>query len=271
MAAALEEQLNHHQSGHYRTMRYFVTTRPDPTDHLLIWVVRGGVDATVGVDVVHAAAGDLLVLEPSVPHRYGPSEHAEWEWLWVHYGGTAAAELSRRIRITPAPVVAIGPDERVRARFDELVASGAAVDGRTPDLRVDSCLYSLLGLMIDRIERMAAGTRYPRHGDLAGVHEFVNDRLTGTLTLEDLVEHTGFSSSHLTRLFHDHIGMSPMQYVTRQRMTRAAELLEVSTLNIAEIARSVGYTDPYHFSRRFKQVTGYAPTHYRAARRGVRP
>ncbi|WP_046771753.1 helix-turn-helix transcriptional regulator [Jiangella alkaliphila] len=80
-----------------------------------------------------------------------------------------------------------------------------------------------------------------------------------------------FSSSHLTRLFHDHIGMSPMQYVTRQRLTRAAALLEVSTLNIAENARSVGYSDPYHFSRRFKQVTGYAPTHYRAARRGDTP
>lgn len=271
MATALEQQLNHHQSGHYRTMPSFVTTRPNPTDYLIIWVIRGGMDGTIGDDTVHAAAGDLVVLDPGVPHRYGPSEHAEWEWLWVHYGGTAAAELSRRIRTTPTPVVGFGPDEHVRARFNELVASGAAVGERVSDLRVDSCLYSLMGLMIERVGRIAVGARYPKHGGLASVHEFVNDRLAETLTLDDLVEHTGFSPSHLSRLFHDHIGISPMQYVTRQRMTRAATLLEVSTLNIAEIAHSVGYSDPYHFSRRFKQATGYAPTHYRTASRRARP
>lgn len=271
MGSALEQQLRHHQSGRYRSMPSFVTTRPHPTDHLIIWVIRGGMDATIGNDVVRAASGDLLVLDPGVPHRYGPSEHAEWEWLWVHYGGTAAAELSRRIRTRPAPVVGFGPDEHVRARFNELVASGAAVGERLSDLRVHSCLYSLMGLMIERIERMAEGTRNPQRGDLAGVHEFVEDRLAGTLTLDDLVEHTGYSSSHLTRLFQDQIGLSPMQYVTRQRMIRAATMLEVSTLNIAEIARSVGYTDPYHFSRRFKNYTGYAPTHYRAARRRALP
>jgi AraC family transcriptional regulator, arabinose operon regulatory protein len=267
MGAALEHQLTHHQSGHYRTMPSFVTTRPRPTDHLIIWVIRGGMDATIGDDTVHAAAGDLLVLDPGVPHRYRPGAHARWEWLWVHYGGVAAADLSRRIRTTPTPVVGFGADEHIRARFGELVTSGAAAAERRSDLRVDSCLYSLMGLMAERVERMAAGARLPQHGHLAGVHEFVNDRLAEPLTLDDLVEHTGFSRSHLTRLFHDQMGVSPMQYVTRQRMTRAATLLEVSTLNITEVARSVGYPDPYHFSRRFKHFTGYAPSHYRAVSR----
>lgn len=271
MATALEQQLNHHQSGHYRSTPPFVTTRPEPPDHLIIWVVHGGIDATVGGDTVHAATGDLLVLDPGVPQRYEPSQHGEWEWLWVHYGGTAAAELSRRIRAAPTPVVGFGPDEHVRARFKELVASGAAAGEWVSDLRVDSCLYSLMGLMIERVERMAAGARYPRHGHLAGLHEFVNDRLAETLTLDDLVEHTGFSPSHLARLFQDELGVSPMRYVTRQRMTRAATLLEVSTLSIAEIARSVGYSDPYHFSRRFKQATGHAPAHYRTASRHGQP
>lgn len=249
---ALHEQLRHHVSGHYRSMRPFVTDRPRAWDHLLIWSLQGRVRARVdGVDVL-AATGDLLLLEPDAAHRYGPAPADEWEWMWVHFGGTAAAQLAAAIGT--GPVIRFGLDERVRARFLELVSASSA---SASALRLDSCLYSLLGLIVDRLQRP------PTRADVSGVYEFVNARLAEPLTLDELVRHTGYSTSHLTRLFRDQIGESPMRYVTRMRLTRAATLLSDSDLTVAEIAHAVGFLDPYHFSRRFKQHTGQSPAHYR--------
>ncbi|HEX6681989.1 MAG TPA: helix-turn-helix transcriptional regulator [Candidatus Limnocylindrales bacterium] len=326
----LHALLSHHESGHYRAMPSYVTTRPRPTDHLIIWVVRGEMDATIGGTPAGAGPGDLLVLEPVVPQRYKPLDggdgdgDGDWEWLWVHFGGAGARELSERIRHGTGPVVPFGFDEHIRARFLELVAT-AARSGNLPDLavaqpaangpglpggsggsggpggrgggsggrgggsggrgggsggsggwgggpgglagdslRVDSCLYSLLGLIADRAASVAAGRAPSAAAAMPDVHEFINDRLGEPLTLRDLVAHTGYSATHLSRLFREQLGESPMHYVHRLRMARAASLLTVSTLSVAEIARAVGFPDPYHFSRRFKQTTGYAPAHYRA-------
>lgn len=255
MSQALHEQLRHHLSGHYRAMRPYVTDRPRAWDHLLIWSLQGRVHARIdGVDV-RADSGDLVVFEPGTALRYSPEQADDWEWMWVHFGGTAAAALAGAIG---GPVVPFGVDEQVRARFLELVSASAA---SASAVRLDSCLYSLLGLVIDRLQR--PGSRYADRTDLSRVYEFVNARLAEPLTLNDLVRHTGFSTSHLTRLFRDQVGESPMRYVTRMRLTRAATLLSDSDLTVAEIAHAVGFPDPYHFSRRFKQAMGQSPAHYR--------
>lgn len=263
---ALHTLLSHHESGHYRAMPSFVTTRPRPADHLIIWLVRGELDATIGPVDVKAGPGDLLVLEPHVPQRYEPDRDVDWEWLWVHYGGTAARDLSGRICGRSGPVVRFGFDEHIRARFLELVAIASASRPTGDNLCLDSCLYSLLGLIADRAGSLTAG-RARTSGSLPDIHELINERLAGPLTLRDLVTFTGYSATHLNRLFHDQTGESPIRYVHNLRMARAASLLTVSTLSVAEVACAVGFPDPYHFSRRFKQSTGYAPAHYRAANR----
>ena len=51
-------------------------------------------------------------------------------------------------------------------------------------------------------------------------------------------------------------------------MERACYLLDTYDQPVAEIARGLGYEDPYYFSRLFRKVMGMSPTRYRAARYG---
>lgn len=58
-------------------------------------------------------------------------------------------------------------------------------------------------------------------------------------------------------------GSSPRRYLEQRRMTQAALALVESDRTVAEIARAVGYDDPYHFSRVFRRVHGLSPRAYR--------
>ena len=54
-----------------------------------------------------------------------------------------------------------------------------------------------------------------------------------------------------------------MAYLRGRRMEVARTMLTEGDASIEQVARAVGYQDPYHFSRSFRQAVGQPPTQYR--------
>ena len=71
------------------------------------------------------------------------------------------------------------------------------------------------------------------------------------------------SVPHLCSEFKKHFGVPVIDYVIRRRMREAAYLLHDRNLNITGIARRVGYTDIFHFSKLFKKHFGRSPREVR--------
>ncbi|MFF4526123.1 cupin domain-containing protein [Streptomyces bluensis] len=85
-------------------------------------------------------------------------------------------------------------------------------------------------------------------------------------TVAALAERTGVSRSTLAKRFADLVGEPPLTYLTRWRMTLAADLLvEQESATLADIACAVGYADPFGFSAAFKRVRGVTPSEFRRA------
>lgn len=254
--------LEHHVSGHFVGLPLPVTRRADPSDHLLVWTVDGGLVGRAGQRAVHAGPGDLVVLRPHVPHSYSPTSSTDWQWWWVHFGGEAAASVADRLTGS-GTTMRLGRDDRIRARFAELV-SAAQTGGRS--FRIDSCLASLVGLMDDRLQaarRLGLDAADTDTG-LTSVLDWISEHLADPLQLAELAAAASISRATLSRMFSDHLGVSPMTYVVHQRMQRARVLLDETDLTVGQIGRAVGFGDPYHFSRRFAAVVGQAPTSYRS-------
>jgi AraC-like DNA-binding protein len=77
------------------------------------------------------------------------------------------------------------------------------------------------------------------------------------------------SRSAFAARFTDLVGESPIRYLTRWRMSRAATLLRSSEASLAEVAASVGYASEVAFGKAFKRGTGLAPGAYREQRRST--
>ncbi|MEP6822415.1 MAG: helix-turn-helix transcriptional regulator, partial [Chthoniobacterales bacterium] len=60
-------------------------------------------------------------------------------------------------------------------------------------------------------------------------------------------------------------GMSPLQFVTRERITRAQQLIRETKRSLIEIGLEVGYKNPSHFAQVFRRVAGVTPTEFRSA------
>ncbi len=85
------------------------------------------------------------------------------------------------------------------------------------------------------------------------------------MTLEDIADAAGLSMDHFGRVFRKHMGQPPMRYLRQVRIEKACYLLRCTTDRVEDIARRVGFEDPFHFSRVFKSVKGVSPREYRRA------
>ncbi|MGW0160144.1 cupin domain-containing protein [Mycobacterium sp. NPDC003323] len=82
-------------------------------------------------------------------------------------------------------------------------------------------------------------------------------------TVASLADSAGVARSTLAKRFAELIGEPPSTYLTRWRMTLAADMLVETRTTVAEVARTVGYSDPFGFSSAFKRVRGVSPTEFR--------
>ena len=75
-----------------------------------------------------------------------------------------------------------------------------------------------------------------------------------------LSEELHYEYNYLSNLFSSMEGMTLEQYIIRQKIERAKELLFYDELNLSQIAHQLGYSSVAHLSSQFKKVTGLTPT-----------
>lgn len=92
---------------------------------------------------------------------------------------------------------------------------------------------------------------------------YLQNNFTRPITLNDIAQEIGISKNYLSEIFHQELGISPWEYLTRYRISQAKQMLKSTNRSITEIAAASGFDDPAHFSRIFRAHTGQSPKEYR--------
>ena len=95
--------------------------------------------------------------------------------------------------------------------------------------------------------------------------ELIRARLSEDISLDELAAEAQLSTFHFARMFKQSVGVPPRVYVTRLRVEKACELLEMTGLSVTEIAQEVGYSSNQVLARVFVKHRRMSPTDYRWA------
>lgn len=129
-----------------------------------------------------------------------------------------------------------------------------------------------------RVNPPAAAPSYPRPAPapglsaraLARVQAYIGAHLGERLALADLAAAACMSRFHFARRFRASTGLSPMEYVQKQRIEAARKLLDSGAQKIAVTAAALGFFDQSHFTRTFRRLIGLSPSAYSARRWSLR-
>ena len=94
--------------------------------------------------------------------------------------------------------------------------------------------------------------------EIAQAIDYLSNRLSDTVTIEDIASHAGMSRAVFHRKFKQATTMSPIQFVKTMRLNSAAMKIAAGT-NVSSAAMSVGYVSSSQFSRDFKRMYGQSP------------
>lgn len=248
-------------------------------DWEFIHVLSGSAQYRVGWRTYTLAPGDLLLIPPHVFTRSWNPTSMPMRFQAVHFDffyspryarlpphGTGrphpAAHPTASLALTlnlPQKVKMAG-ERRLKSIFDRIIRE---VMCQAPGygLLAQAGLLELLAILLRAAAPLPQSTPEPP-SSIQDTLRFLVQAYARPLRLSDLAKASGLSPAHFERRFKLALNCSPMAYLMRLRLQKAAELMRQAPRPVKEIASAVGFEDPYYFSKAFHRHTGMTPTQY---------
>ncbi len=231
----------------------------------LVWAKSGSFDVNVDGHDVSISGDDVLFLKPRQVNYFRFDENTPTRHGYVTFRLDAPDE-SRAVVLSP--LVLRGPFTRMYLPLLNKLCDGlrSVADCDPDDLRrlqqvlsmfVEGCFWPVLSRLDPTSASNAALERA-----LIFLHGFWANGFEKSLKVSRLADSAGVSTRHLGRLFQAEFGVSPREYLRRQRLEHGARLLERSNLSIQGIGFACGFANEFAFSRAFKSVYAIPPRAY---------
>ena len=225
--------------------------------------------------ITHARKGTVWLCPAGIREDFIRVEDSIGECLHIFLPGKPFDDaLLRNLDIDPSGIE-IRYESIERDLFIEYVANQILkemeAESSTGRLLVESLGAALSAHLVHSYSTTALRPKHPGSSEkpldpkrLSRVVEFINASAERDFSVNDLASVACMSPAHFSRSFKAATGHAPHEYVSRQRLDLAKQLLVTSDRPLVEIAYATGFSSQANFNRAFRKATGTTPSSYRA-------
>lgn len=236
-------------------------TRTETDIIVFQYTLKGSGRIIVGEEESQLNEGDAFFVKVPSQHRYFlPEVSEEWKFIHISLFGHEALKCYEEITKISGYIFHLTPNSTPISAIVQMLSLVSA--NELHDAYESSSLaYSFLM----ELQRYLSDHKKHKEWPLAisKAITFINTNYGHPIVLDDIVETSGLSKYHFTRLFHATIHATPIQYLTSVRINKSIDLLKNKNLTVEDIALKVGFSNGNYFGKVFRASLGIAPGEYR--------
>ena len=209
--------------------------------------------------------GDFFLLIPGEVTYYFADTQTPWSYYWLGISGIKAQEYFNLSSIHEMAYLRSPHTEALGNFIRTIVKDAERLDeSKASQLHVISQLFELMHQLNAVSPNLDQETISPSQKLYREAKHLIDIGYNSQdISIQEIADKLGVHRSYLSSIFKDFHKISPKEYLLEVRMNRAKELLETTNQPIKIIAYSVGYLDPLHFSKAFRQYYDCSPSQYR--------
>ncbi len=210
-------------------------------------------------------SGDLVIMPSNSSFEFTATQddhNNSGKIYWLNFKGSLANNFTERLLMKMDDSLAhVGNVDEVIHDFDNLLALGSRGYTATNVIHAVHVLQQTLSFLA--LQLRLTDFNNSSKFDIDAVERLMRSNLHQELTLDTMAHYSQLSKFHFSKKFKELTDSSPIQHFINMKIQRACFQLDNTALTIKEIGESLGYGDPYYFSRLFKKSVGMSPKQYR--------
>ncbi len=209
--------------------------------------------------------GDIFLLIPGEVTYYFADNQTPWSYYWLGISGIKAQEYFNLSSIHDTAYLRSPHTKAIGNFIGTIVKDAERLDeSKASQLHVISQLFELMHQLNAVSPNFDQETISPSQKLYREAKHLIDIGYNSqAISIQYIADKLRVHRSYLSSIFKDFHKISPKEYLLEVRMNRAKELLETTDQPIKIIAYSVGYLDPLHFSKAFRQYYDCSPSQYR--------
>lgn len=242
---------------------------PAARNHYLFHYVISGTGSLMAQDKkgetrsYNIRSGQGFLLFPGQISTYVADEKTPWEYAWLEFDGLKVKEMMEIAGFSLNQPVYHAVSKEFRETMMNEILYIVNHSKETP--------FHLIGhlyIFLDALTRSMSTLHISKAGKMSDYYiqeaiNYIEQNFPYEISIEDIASHCGINRSYFGKIFHSSVGKTPQEFLISYRMMKAAELLKMTGLSIADIGNAVGYPNQLHFSRAFKNTYGVSPKNWR--------
>ncbi|SDE38377.1 AraC-like ligand binding domain-containing protein [Paenibacillus sp. UNCCL117] len=243
----------------------------------IYYFLQGNVHLIIGNEIYLLQPGDMFLFSGDVLHRPNPSKDTAYIRSYINFTADyvqemAGADLAEKLLglFQQPNGLLIRWDESgmddIGSHFTALVheRERGAIGN---EFMIQSLMVQLLLKIYRKSKEMYALLTAPaqslKETNVRRILMYLNQHYRNTIALGALAKEMHLNKYYMCHCFKEITGLSINNYITRKRIDEAKKLLRLSDEAIGSMSEQLGFSNPVHFSRMFKQYAGVSPQAYR--------
>lgn len=216
-----------------------------------LYTLEGEGQVAVDGRKISAERGTLVYMRPERNFSYG-CVGENWRFWWFEFFGEA-------------PIPCNLPQSFPPSQFPLMLMSQCLQYAKSGCWKLSVSLFYALNLVVQQYCEEEGEHAYDDRL-IKMVDTYIRENFS-EITVEELCRIFSLREKKLCALWKEVFGVSPKRYILNVRLERGETLLLKSDLSVGQIAAQCGFSNPYHFSRAFREKYGVPPVAYRKRNR----